>query len=190
MKVLTLLSSARPKSNTAQVLDWVEEELQEMGHEVERVAVFKKKINGCLGCAKCRENETEPGCIQKDDGPGLMDKMIRADALIYASPLYMWGFPAQIKAFMDRTYCLVSNYGSPAHSSLVEGQRQALLMTAADKYENNGEGAVTTFRNLADYHKAVEAGELFIGGCTSPENLGPEVRDQAIKLARQVAGTD
>lgn len=190
MKVLSLLSSARPKSNTAQVLSWVEEELREMGHEVERIALFKLRLNGCLGCAKCRENDSEPGCIQKDDILELMNKAIRAEALIYASPLYMWGFPAQIKAFMDRTYCLVNYYHTPKHASLVEGQRQALLMTAADSFENNGEGAVTTFRNLADYHKAVVAGELFLGGCTSPENLGPEVREKAVDLARQIAGAD
>ncbi len=190
MKVLTLLSSARPKSNTARVLSWVEEELQEMGHEVERILLFKKNINGCLGCAKCRENETEPGCIQKDDMPGLLAEMIRADALVYASPLYMWGFPAQIKAFMDRTYSLVNYYHTPRHTSLVEGQRQALLMTAADKYENNGEGAVTGFRRLVDYHKAIPAGELFLGGCTTPEDMGPEIREQAARLARQVAGVE
>ena len=141
MNVLTLLSSARPKSNTARMLGWVEENLEAMGHQVQRIELFKKQINGCLGCAKCRENTTEPGCVQKDDAPAILDRMIKADAVVYAAPLYMWGFPAQIKAFMDRTYSLVNNYGSPDHSSLVEGQRQALLMTAAGGYENNGEGA-------------------------------------------------
>ncbi len=190
MNVLTLLSSARPKSNTARMLGWVEENLEAMGHQVQRIDLFKKQINGCLGCAKCRENTTEPGCVQKDDAPAILDRMIKADAVVYAAPLYMWGFPAQIKAFMDRTYSLVNNYGSPDHSSLVAGQRQALLMTAAGGYENNGEGAVTTFRRIADYHKAIPAGELFLGGATSPENMGEEEKAKAALLAKQVAGVE
>ena len=190
MNILTLQSSARPKSNTAQMLNWVEEDLKEMGHEVERVNLFKKQINGCLGCAKCRENATEPGCIQKDELPAILDKMIKADAVIYAAPLYMWGFPAQIKAFMDRAYSLVQNYGSPDHSSLVEGQRQALLMTAAGPYENNGEGAVTAFRNFVGYLKATVVGELFLGGATSPDAMGDAERAKAALLAKQVAGAE
>ncbi len=190
MKVLTLLSSARPKSNTAQVLSWVEEDLTATGHEVTRIKLFKKNINGCLGCAKCRDTDTEPGCIQKDDAPELLDLMVGADAVIYAAPLYFWGFPAQIKAFIDRGYSLVNNYHKPNHTSLVEGQRQALVMTAADPYEDNAEGAVTTFRRVVDYNKAVNAGELYVGEASTPEEMGPEIRAQAAKLAKQVAGAE
>jgi len=189
MKVITLLSSARgKKSNTGTVLTWVEEGLKTLGHEVERIHLNKLSLAGCLGCAKCREKPHEPACVQKDDISAVIDKLISAQAAIYASPLYFWGFSAPMKIFIDRCYCLVTNYGKPSHTSLVEGQRQALLVTAADGYEDNGEEIVTTFRRIVDYNKAVLAGELFVGECTTPDDLGEKEKERAKVLARQIAG--
>ncbi len=186
MNVLTLLGSPRPKGNTAAVLSWVEDELAGLGHRVEHIDLARLKINGCLGCAKCREHPDRPACVQEDDAGPLLDKMIKAEAVVFASPLYFWGFSAQMKAFLDRGYSLVVDYGRPGHASLVEGQRQALLVTAADEYENNGEEIVTSFRRIADYAKARPVGELFVGGCTTPDRLSPEVRDRARDLARRL----
>ena len=129
MKVVTLLGSAKKKGNTATVLGWVEEELQAAGHTVERVYLHNKTINGCLGCAKCRDYPDDIACIQKDDAEGIMEQMIAADSVLFASPLYFWGFTAQIKALIDRGYALVTNYHQPSQTSLMKGKRVGLLAT-------------------------------------------------------------
>ena len=189
MKVLSLFASARgKKSNTRQVLTWTEEELKAKGHQVERVHLNKLSLTGCLGCAKCRDNPDEPACVQKDDALAVIDKLISADAAIYACPLYFWGFPGPMKTFLDRCYCLVTNYHKPGHTSLVEGQRQALLVTAADPYEENGEEIVTSFRRIVDFNKGILAGELFVGDCSSPDELTEGTNEKAKVLAGQVAG--
>jgi len=190
MDILTFLGSARKKGNTATVLGWVEEELRSLGHSVERINLASKKISGCLGCAKCRRFPDRLGCVQEDDAPAILERQLSADAVIYASPLYFWGFSAQMKALIDRGYCLVREYGLPGHASLVEGQRQALLVTAADAYENNAELVVTSFRRIVDYAKARLAGELVVGNCTSPAELSQEVRERARRLARELVGQD
>lgn len=188
MKVLSLLGSARKKGNTATVLGWVENELRASGHQIERIELVGKKINGCLGCGKCRQFPDKLGCVQDDDAGPILERVLAADAVIYASPLYFWGFSAQMKALIDRGYCLVTEYGKPGHTSLVEGQRQALLVTAADAYKNNAELIVTAFHRIVSYAKATLAGELVVGHCTKPEAIAPEVRDQAAKLAARIAG--
>ena len=186
MKIVLLQGSARKKGNTAKVLGWVEEELSTLGHEVESIYLSSKNLKGCLGCGKCKEKPDEVGCVQKDDIPDILEKMISAQAVVFASPLYFWGLTAQLKAVIDRTYSLYTNYHQPGHASLVEGQRQALLVTGAGPWENNAEAAFTAFSRIHNPHKAIHAGELFIGNCTSPGDMDEKIQHKAQEFARKI----
>ncbi len=187
MKILSIFGGPRSKGNTATILSWVEEELADRGHQIERVILSKQKVNGCLGCLKCEENADEPGCIQKDDGAEIINRIIASDAVIYATPLYFWGFSAQIKALIDRCYCLHRSIcGSSGHTSFVEGQHQALIITAADPFENNAEQILTSFQRMLVYNKAKCSGELLVHNCTNPDRLGKEIKEDAIKFANQL----
>ena len=188
MQITTLLGSARKKGNTATVLGWVEDELKSLGHEVERIYLSNKSIGGCLGCDKCGENSAEIACVQKDDAIDIMEKMIASEAILYASPIYFWGFTAQIKALIDRGYSLVTNYHKPGWTSLLEGKRIGLLVTGADPYEENAEGMFTTFDRVVDYYLAKKSGELYVGECSVPAELPEKVKNNALKLARSLVG--
>ena len=186
MQITTLLGSAKKKGNTATVLGWVEEELKSMGHDVERIYLNNKSIKGCLGCAKCRENPDEIACVQKDDAIDIMEQMISSEVVLFASPIYFWGFPAQIKALIDRGYSLVTNYHKPGHTSLMEGKRIGLLVTGADAYEDNAEGMFTAFDRIVDFLLARKSGELYIGECSVPAEMPEEVKNKALELARSL----
>lgn len=188
MRVTTLLGSAKKKGNTATVLSWVEEEMKSSGHDVERIYLNDKKIGGCLGCAKCRDYPDEIACVQKDDAIGIMEKMVSSDVILYASPVYFWGFSAQTKALIDRCYSLVTNYHKPGHTSLLRGTRIGLLVTGADSFEDNAEGMFTAFNRIVDFLLAEKLGELYIGGCTVPAELSENVKDKASALARSLVG--
>jgi multimeric flavodoxin WrbA len=139
-----------------------------------------------VGCAACKEDSEDIACIQKDDGIDVLGKIVGSELVVFASPLYFWGFTAQIKAVIDRTYSLYTNYHMPDHASLIAGQRQALLVTGAGPYENNAEGVFDAFRRMQNPHRAVNAGELFIGACTSPDKLDESVQKQSIEFARKI----
>ena len=186
MQVTTLLGSAKKKGNTATVLGWLEEELNTLGHDVERFYLNNKTINGCLGCAKCRENPDEIACIQKDDAIDIMEQMISSDVVLFASPIYFWGFSAQIKALIDRGYSLVTNYHKPGHTSLLKGKRIGLLVTGADAYEDNAEGMFTAFDRIVDFLLAKKSGVLYVGECTVPADLSNAVKGKAIELAQSL----
>jgi multimeric flavodoxin WrbA len=186
MKITTLLGSAKKKGNTATVLGWVEAELQEAGHTVERVYLNNKSINGCMGCAKCREHADKIACIQKDDAQEIMETMMASDVVLYASPLYFWGFTAQIKALIDRGYALVTNYHQPNQTSLMKGKRVGLLATGGGSFENNAESMFTAFDRIVGFLMAEKAGELYVGGCTTPADLTDETREKAIELAKSL----
>ena len=186
MKIVTLLGSARKNGNTATILKWVEEELSSMGHEVEHVYLNSKNIKGCLACAKCKAFTDKIGCVIEDDAPGTLGKMIDADVTLFTSPVYFWGFSAQMKLLIDRSYSLVTDYHKPTHTSLLENQRQGLLVTGGGEYEKNCELLYTAFDKLTGFYKSTKSGELFVGKCTIAEELTPEIREQAVSFARKL----
>jgi multimeric flavodoxin WrbA len=188
MQVTTLLGSAKKKGNTATVLGWVEEALESLGHDVERIYLNNKAIGGCLGCAKCRENPSEIACVQNDDAIGILEKMIESEAVLFASPVYFWGFSAQIKTIIDRGYSLVTNYHKPGHTSLLEGKRLGLLVTGADPYEGNAEGMFTVFDRIVNFYLARKSGELYVGECSIPAELSEGIKKKAFELARSLVG--
>lgn len=183
MKITTLLGSAKKKGNTATILEWVEGELKTRGHAVGRIYLHGKQINGCLGCAKCRDYPDEIACVQKDDAEGIMEQMIASDAVLFASPLYFWGFTAQIKALIDRGFALVTNYHQPDQTSLMKGKNVGLLATGGGTFENNAEGMFTAFDRIVGFLMAEKAGELYVGGCKTPAEIPDRVREEAKALA-------
>lgn len=187
MNILSLYGGPRRNGNTGNVLGWVEHEVKNLGHHIERVNLSTKKVNGCIGCLKCKDNMDEPGCVQKDDGMVLIAQMLKSDFVLFSSPLYYWGFSASMKAFIDRCHCLYrGTCGSPEHTSFVEGQRQALLVTAADPFENNAEQILTVFQRFLVYNKAYSAGEFLVCNCTTPDKLDEKIKAQAVKFANQL----
>ena len=186
MKILALQGSPRKKGNTAKIIEWMEEEFKSLNHEFENIYLNSKNINGCLACAKCKDLPDEIGCIQKDDGIEILEKIVKAELVIFASPLYFWGVTSQLKTIIDRTYSLYVEFHQPGHASLVDGQKQALVLTGGGQYENNAEAAFTAFKRLQNPHKAVSPGQLFIGGCTTPENMDDTVKKQAIDFAQKI----
>ena len=186
MKVIMLHGGARKKGNTATVAGWVEDELKALGHEVESVNLIDKNIKGCLACAKCKDNPNEVGCVLKDDAVGILEKMVSSELVVFTSPLYFWGLAGPLKTLVDRTNSLYINYHLPDHSSLVEGQKRALLVTGGGPYEDNAEPVFIAFDRLQGPHKTVKAGELYIGRCSTPDKLDTSAKEQAVSFAREI----
>jgi len=190
MKVLAINGSPRKKGNTARVLGWVEEELRSRGHEVEHVHIDDYKLEGCIGCYQCQEDPEVLYCTRPDAGVEIYGRMKASDAVVYATPLYCWGFTSQIKPLIDRHLCLSTGYGNPStHKSHVEGRRVALLVTAAgDEGKGNTELLPEVFKRLADYVKTEVVAELIVPLCTEPAALGEEQRAKAVAFAGEIVG--
>jgi len=188
MNVLSILGSPRKKGNTARVLAWVEEALQAKGHGVERLNIVDYKMVGCAECYTCHESLDKPGCARKDDGLEIFERMMKADILLYASPLFCWGYSAQIKPLIDRHYCLVKQYGSPEWKSFIEGKRTGLLVTCAGPEEGNADLLVQMFGRLMEYGKTNMVGTLVIPFSTVPDAMGEDVRERAVQFASTLVG--
>ena len=101
-KVLILEGSPRRNGNSAILSDEFARGAVEAGCSVEKVRVCGKKIAGCLGCNGCYRNGG--ACVQKDDMAEIREKMLAADVIVLASPIYFYSMTAQMKAVIDRTY--------------------------------------------------------------------------------------
>ena len=187
MKIITILGSPRKKGNTVKVLSMFEDKV-EKNHEVERINITQYKVGGCLGCYKCQKIKGEPGCVQEDDALTIFEKMIQADAIVYASPLYCWSFTSQIKPLIDRHFCLVSGYGTPGHDSLISGKRAALLVTCAGPVEGNCDAIQGIFTGFSDYLKLTAKGNFILPLCTTPDAIGDEGAELAGNLAKAITG--
>lgn len=184
MKILTLCGSPRRRGNTSTVL-LAFERLAGKDHSVERVDIVTQDIKGCIGCDNCQKDECQPGCIQKDGLNDLLRKMIAADLVVYAAPVYVWDFPAQMKALIDRQYCLLK-WKSGKEISLVENKKTMLLTTCGGDAENNADLIRLIFEREMKYLHCQIVGEFVVPHCTLPSKLGPIKDEIAIRMNQAV----
>lgn len=74
--------------------------------EVETINLRALKIQGCIHCGSCDHGKlfSSKGryCSIRDDMEPLFEKLLRADAYIFASPVYGGNVSGQLKCFLDR----------------------------------------------------------------------------------------
>ena len=100
IKVLAFATGPRRHGNSETLLDWVLSSLgEEPGVEIEKFALSEIRVNPCRGCNAC---ETLNMCVQRDDMDMLHYRIIAADCIVFATPIYCMGICAQGKALVDR----------------------------------------------------------------------------------------
>lgn len=100
MKILIINGSAR-KGNTYACVNAFAEGAKG-ANEIEILEADKLNISGCKGCEACGCTK---GCVAKDDSNMVVDKIVAADMVVFASPVYWWGITAQLKTVIDKCYC-------------------------------------------------------------------------------------
>lgn len=136
-KVLILSGSPRKGGNSDLLCDELARGATEAGHTVEKIRVAEKRIGYCLGCYACKDSGV---CVQKDDMAELLQKMIDADVLVLASPVYFYSIDAQLKAVIDRTV---------ARWLEVRDKEFYYIVTAADEEHIAAETTLACFRGYA-----------------------------------------
>lgn len=156
--VLAFNSSPRKeKGLTALVLERFMAGAASAGAETETVYLAEKKIADCLGCLQCWF-KTPGVCRHKDDVPELHAKMLRADVLVYATPLYICTMNAIMKRFLDRIMPLAEPYqhyedgvcSHPRKDQRENEQRTVLVSTCGFPGLRNFDPLVFTFQRIAE----------------------------------------
>lgn len=150
-KVLILSGSPRRGGNSDILCEEFARGAKKAGNGVDIIRVSEKTIGYCQACYYCREHNGN--CAIKDDMAEVLKKMIDADVLVLASPVYFYSIDAQLKALIDRTV---------ARWTEVKNKDFYYIVTCADGENAAAETTLACMRGYADcVEGAVEKGVIF-----------------------------
>jgi multimeric flavodoxin WrbA len=176
-KVLVLSSSPRRGGNSDLLCDQFISGAKEKGNDVEKIFLKDKKINYCTGCQTCINRKGT--CTQKDDMTEVLGKMVEADVIVMATPVYFYTMCGQMKTLIDRT-C--------ARYTEITGKDFYFIVTAADNSQPAMERTIEEFRGFTYcLDDANEKGILYgTGAWERGEIKGMPAMVQAYKLGMSV----
>lgn len=136
--ILILSSSPRRGGNSDRLCDEFLRGAREAGHTVQKIILRDKTIHYCTGCGACALGKP---CPQHDDAAGIVARMVEADTIVMATPVYFYTMSAQMKTLIDR--CC-------ARYTEMSGKEFYLIITAAERDRDLMLRTVDTFQGFFD----------------------------------------
>ena len=137
-KLLILSASPRKGGNSEMLCDQFLLGAKEAGNQGEKIFLKDKKIGYCIGCGSCSNSHK---CVQKDDMADILDKMIAADVIVMATPVYFYTMNGQMKTMIDR--CV------PRYTE-ISGKDFYFIIAAADTNKKAMERTIEGFRGFTE----------------------------------------
>ena len=186
MKVLGIMGSPRRQSNTEMLLDKALEGAKEAGAEVEKVLISKLKISPCLEIYACFK---DGNCTIKDDMQPLYKKLLEADHIIFASPIFFYGVTSQAKAVIDRCQALWARRHVLGMGKEDKRERRGLFISVgATRGEKLFDGAILTVKYFFDAIGVKYFGDLLVRGIDNKGQIkeNPAALDDAFRLGQEL----
>ncbi|HEY92522.1 MAG TPA: flavodoxin family protein [Dehalococcoidia bacterium] len=185
MKVLGVMGSPRIGSNTDSLLDKALDGAREHNVDIEKLVIDKLKISPCkeyYGCKLTGE------CVIDDDMREIYPKLIEADCVIVASPIFFYGISAQLKAVIDRCQALWCRKHVLKQEMPNSNRNGALIAVGATKGKKLFNGVVLTIRYFFDAIGVKFADELLIRGVDNKGEINehPEALTAAYELGKRL----
>ncbi len=176
--ILVVHTSPRKGGNSSILADAFIRGAKDAGNTVNRIDIGRAEIHGCMACEYCFSHDGQ--CVQQDDMQQFYPYLRDADILVYATPMYFYNFPAQMRAFEDRTFCQI---GKPFHIG-----QTALLLCFEDKDITTADSAIGTFRTSSAYVKREIIGEIIVNNVYEKGKIeGNPGLDDAYKLGLSIS---
>ena len=156
--VLVISTSPRKNSNSESLASAFAKGALEAGNTVEQISLRGKDIKFCIGCLTCVKTLR---CVISDDTEEIRQKMLKADVIAFATPIYYYEMSGQMKTLLDRS--------NPLYKSDYAFRDIYLLSSAADDGPEVPERAITGLGGWIEcFEKARFAGSVFMGGVDAP----------------------
>jgi len=188
MKLLCISSSPRRNGNSRRLADAAVEGARAAGHDAELVHLDDHMRHFLRDCRECRDSS---GRCTIDDGYAelLRERVLPADGIMFATPIYWYGVSGQLKTFFDRMFCFIAA-SEPESERFVAGvthKRLALLMSGEETYPGAMLGLVHELQEFARYTHSDFVGFV----CGIGNKRGDVLRDPAdpIDAARDLGRT-
>ena len=175
MKIIGIVGSPRKlKGNTGRLMLEVLKAAEKEGATFETVELPGGTVLPCKACDTCHKKGV---CPQKDDFEDIKAKIMASDAVVLASPNYIFSVSAQLKAFMDRCCGVVHCIG-------FEGRYGASVVTSG----GGDEAPIADYMN----HFMITTGVTPVGsvmatmGAITGDEFPPEILEKALALGRKL----
>ena len=160
-RVIVISTSLRAGSNSEMLAEKFAEGVKDSGNEVETISLRGKEIKFCVGCLSCQHTGA---CVFKDDVPAIMEKVLNADVVCWATPIYYYEMSGQMKTLIDRMNAM---YPKDYRFRAIY-----LLPTAAEAEEETPRRAEMGLTGWIDcFGKSSLKGHLFCGGVTAARDI-------------------
>lgn len=160
-KVVVISTSLRHGSNSHALAGQFASGAEAAGHQVELITLRGKEIKFCVGCLSC---QTTGACIFKDDVPAIMESVLKADVVCWATPIYYYEMSGQMKTLIDRMNAM--------YPKDYRFRDVYLLTTAAENEAHVPIRAESGLQGWIDcFGKSNLKGHLFCGGVGAPNEI-------------------
>lgn len=154
--VLIVSASPRKGGNSDILAEQFAEGAAKAGHAVEKVNLADRQIQFCKGCLVCQNTHQ---CVIHDDMKNILDQMVCADIVVFATPIYFYEMEGQLKTFLDRT--------NPLYGVNYSFRDIYLIGSSAEEESSAMDGAVKGLEGwIACFDKTRMAGVVHGGGVT------------------------
>ena len=177
MKIVILLGSPNKNGSTRILVDSFVRGAEASGHVCEVIDVCRADVHPCTGCVRCGY---EGPCVQKDGVETIRKKLLNADMVVFATPLYYYGMTAQLKAVIDR-FCAYNSSLNRRHL------KSALLTVAWNADDWTFEALAAHYKTLVRYINLEDKGMVLGYGCGTPAMTKKSVYpEQAYMLGKRL----
>jgi len=168
-KVIVISTSLRHGSNSDMLAEKFVEGAKAAGNDVEKISLVGKNIQFCKGCMGCQKLGR---CVIKDDVNDIMVKVLKADVVCWATPIYYYEMSGQMKTLIDRMNAM--------YEQDYQFRDVYLLTTAAEDETETPKRAETGLKSRL-------AGTLFCGGVNDPREIeGNPKLQEAFDLGKSI----
>ena len=176
-KVVVISTSLRPGSNSNMLAEQFAEGAKVAGNEVELISLRGKEIKFCVGCLSCQKMGA---CVFEDDVPAIMESVLNADVVCWATPIYYYEMSGQMKTLIDRMNAM--------YPKDYRFRDIYLLTTATEDADFVPKRAESGLQGWIDcYGKSSLKGHLFCGGVSFPNDIADNPKlQEAYELGRKV----
>ena len=173
-KVLVISTSLRRHSNSHALAEEFAKGAKEAGHQVELISLIGRQIEYCVGCLSCQRTGQ---CVIEDDANLIAEKMLKADVVCYATPIYYYEMAGQMKTLLDRM--------NPLFSADYKFRDVYLITASAEDSEEVADTAESGLQGWINCFPKVKLVKVLSGGgLTAPADA--EKNDEYLRSAYEL----
>lgn len=191
IKVLGISTSPRIKGNSDLLLRRALTGAESAGADTEYASLHDYNINPCIECNACYTTGT---CTVQDDYQQLLKKILDADRIIFATPIFFMTVCAQAKMLIDRCQCLWA-YKYVLKKELItpsHDRRAMVIAVGGSRSKKQFECIRLTMKSYFDSLQVHYAANLFVNKIDALGDIEKHTSalNEAYRLGSLLAATD